>query len=766
MTDLGFLDNLNPSQRTAVEYVDGPSLVIAGAGSGKTMVLTYKIAYLLKLGFKPYTILALTFTNKAAREMKERVAQLVNIYEASSLRMGTFHSIFNRILRREAGAIGFSPNYTIYQPSDSRSLVKSIVKEMGLDDKVYKPQVICNRISEAKNALVFPNEYLESQEIRRHDSSANIPHAGEVYMAYFHRCHQANAMDFDDLLLYTYFLFEKYPEICSHYAHLFQFVLVDEYQDTNYAQHKILGQLTSVNKKICVVGDDAQSIYSFRGAKIENILRFTQEYENARLFKLELNYRSTQNIVGAANSLIKRNQRQIPKSIYSENEKGRPLLLRRAYSDVEEAEIVCNEIQKSCRYGNISYSQVAVLYRTNAQSRIFEESLRKHGIPYRIYGGFSFYDQKVIKDVLAYFRLIVNPNDEEAFKRIVNYPTRGLGDITIGKVLAAASENNVSVWEVMGNLATYNLQVNAGTLKKLESFYHLISSFSQQQVDAYELGQLVLKESGIMAEAYRDNSVEGKEMRDNLSELLNGMNSFVEMQRETGDEERISLSDYLSEVALLSDTDDPKTENKDMVTLMTVHASKGLEFDMVFMVGMEEELFPNMQTLYSQQELEEERRLFYVAITRAKKQCFLSCAKSRFRFGKVEFFQPSRFLTEIDRQYLQDDKPVASAVPFDSKPKASQPNKWQELFASRPAEKPMRRVVASNHGSEEEEPRLDSVLINGMRCTVGSRVEHAKFGIGEVVELCGPADACKATVRFQNVGEKKLLLKYAKLTVL
>ena len=761
-TDLSFLDRLNPSQREAVEYVDGPSLVIAGAGSGKTMVLTYKIAYLLMSGMRPYHILALTFTNKAAREMKTRVGLLVGDLEASSLWMGTFHSIFNRILRKEAGVFGFTPDYTIYQPSDSKSLVKSILKERNLDEKTYKIGTILNRISEAKNALVTPSEYTQSRETLQRDSNANMPLLHEIYASYCMRCHQANAMDFDDLLLFTYKLFAEYPETCQRYAKRFEYILVDEYQDTNYAQHQILIQLSQLNKKICVVGDDAQSIYSFRGANIENILQFQDLYNGTHLFKLEQNYRSTRNIVGAANSLIEKNTRQIPKKIYSENEDGARISLKHAFSDVEEGEIVSNEISRLVRKEHLKYEQIAILYRTNSQSRIFEEALRKHAIPYRIYGGFSFYDQKLIKDILAYFRLIVNANDEEAFKRIVNYPTRGIGSVTINKVLQAASEHQVGVWQVMQSPGTFGVDVNNGTLSKLNGFYDLIERFRDSHVDAYTLGVRVLKESGIMQEAYKDTSLESKEMQDNLSEVLNGMSTFVSMQRETGDE-RIYMSDYLSEVALLSDTDDQETEGEDRVTMMTVHSSKGLEFDAVFIVGMEEELFPNQMAMFSQKELEEERRLFYVAITRAKNRCYLSCAKSRCRFGQMDFYQPSRFLKEIDARYINDDSKTALSG-FTSRKDFSMPLfKKAPAFSPTPQPASMKRI---NVHQDKESTTLETALINNQPCSVGTMVEHDRFGVGEIKAFSGTPDNVTATILFQNVGEKKLLLKYAKLNIM
>ena len=767
MSDTDFLSKLNPSQRDAVEYIEGPSLVIAGAGSGKTMVLTYKIAYLLSQGMQPYNILALTFTNKAAREMRARIGNLVGEFEASSLWMGTFHSVFNRILRREAQVFGFTPDYTIYDTSDSRSLVNSIIKEMQLDDKVYKVGSVQNRISEAKNRLITPAEYAVDAETLKRDANSRMPLLYQIYRNYCMRCRQANAMDFDDLLLYTFLLFEKFPEVCRRYSERFHYILVDEYQDTNYAQHMIMLQLSKQHNRICVVGDDAQSIYSFRGANIDNILQFQGLYKGAQLFKLERNYRSTRNIVGAANSLISKNDHQIPKTIYSENDVGEPLSIKYAFSDVEEGEIVCNQIRYLVRQKHLKYDQIAILYRTNAQSRIFEETLRKHGVPYRVYGGQSFYDRKIIKNALAYLRLIVNPNDEEAFKRIVNYPVRGIGDVTVGKVLKAAHDQNVGVWTVMESPQHYGVQVNAGTLAKLQSFYNLINEFREDQSDAYVLGNTVFQKSGIMSEVNSDTTPEGIERKNNLSELVNGMSNFVSSQLETGAAEHIYVTDYLSEVALLSDTDDQETENQDMVTLMTVHSSKGLEYDAVFVVGMEEELFPNQNAMYSQRELEEERRLFYVAITRSKTYCMLSCAKSRFRFGQIDFYSPSRFLKEIDPQFIQSErKPVSSSHPNIFRETRQEQNPVRSVLKpipSRPYSNTLRRVAVSQ---DHETASLSSVMINHKPCGVGTLVEHARFGEGEIKALSGSPDNATATILFRHVGEKKLLLKYAKLNIL
>ncbi len=760
-----FLNHLNNSQRDAVEYVDGPSLVIAGAGSGKTMVLTYKIAYLLQCGYKPYSILALTFTNKAAREMKSRIGKLVGDFESSSLWMGTFHSIFNRILRREAHLFGFTPNYTIYDSNDSKSLVKSILKEMELDDKTYKPALVLSRISEAKNALVTPREYAESRETLLRDQNYNIPRLVDIYKMYCLRCHQANSMDFDDLLLYTYLLFENYPDVCNHYSESFKYILVDEYQDTNFAQHKILMQLAHVHQHICVVGDDAQSIYSFRGANIDNILHFQDLYKGSRLFKLEQNYRSTQNIVGAANSLIAKNKHQIPKTIYSDNSEGMLLSLKFAFSDVEEGEIVANQIAFFVRNKKLTYEQIAILYRTNAQSRIFEEALRKHAIPYRIYGSRSFYDQKIIKDVLAYFRLIVNPNDEEAFKRIINFPARGLGDVTVRKILNAANSHQISIWQVMADPLAFDVDVNANTLSRLHNFYELINGFrASDNEDASVLGEKVVWASGIMQEANKDTSVDGKELQANLSELLNSLNTFVSMQRETGSLNNVYMTDYLNEVALLSDTDDSKTEGENRVTLMTVHSSKGLEFDTVFIVGMEEELFPNQMAMYSLKEMEEERRLFYVAITRAKNRCYLSCSKSRYHFGQMEFYKPSRFLGEIDSRFIDSSMSKQTSSPesiFSTRKSHNISSIKPKTTVNGFVSKPIRRVTETQTSAT-----LNSVVISGHLCGTGTKVEHARFGRGEIRELLGTPDNPMAVIVFENLGEKKLLLKYAKLEII
>lgn len=661
---MDLLNDLNESQRKAVEYIDGPSLVIAGAGSGKTRVLTYKIAYLLQQGVKPWSIMALTFTNKAAREMKERIGKLVGQELAQHLYMGTFHSIFSRILRSEAQHIGFTNNFTIYDESDSRSLIKTIVKEMGLDEKVYKPASVHSRISMAKNNLMSAENYARDKELYQADQRAKMPRLGEIFITYVQRCQQANAMDFDDLLTLTFKLFQEHEDIRKKYADRFDFLLVDEYQDTNHAQMRIVMQLCKEKERVCAVGDDSQSIYSFRGANIDNILSFQSRFKGAKLFKLEQNYRSTQSIVEAANSLIKHNSNQIPKNVYSKNDKGESLIYKPAYSDKEEALIVCREIKRIKRQDDCQYSDFAILYRTNAQSRSFEEEFRKQGIPYRIYGGLSFFQRKEIKDVIAYFRLVANPDDEEAFKRIINYPARGIGNTTLAKIATCALDNHVSFWQVISSPEHYGLGVNKGTLAKLESFRLMISGFVEKSasMNAFDLGDTIVKESGISADIYKSGSRDPEDLarQENLEELLGGMQSFVEECREEGREQEAYLTDYLQGVALLTDLDSKGDDDEPRVSLMTVHASKGLEFPAVFVVGLEENIFPSaiVSTL---RELEEERRLLYVAITRAEKHCVLTSAKNRFRYGKMEFGNPSRFIKEIDSAFIQED----SEMPHD-----------------------------------------------------------------------------------------------------
>lgn len=651
---MDLLKDLNEAQRAAVEYIDGPSLVIAGAGSGKTRVLTYKIAYLLSQGMNPWSIMALTFTNKAAREMKERIGKLVGNDLAQHLYMGTFHSIFSRILRAEAEHIGFNNNFTIYDESDSRSLIKAIVKEMGLDDKKYKPAAVHAKISMAKNNLMSAAAYESDAAIFEQNKRAQMPEVGKIFVAYVQRCKQANAMDFDDLLTLTYQLFREHEDIRHKYAARFDYVLVDEYQDTNHVQMSIVMQLCQEKQRVCAVGDDSQSIYSFRGANIDNILNYQRQFQGTRLFKLEQNYRSTQTIVEAANSLIKHNRNQIPKDVFSENAKGEKIQYKPAYSDKEEAVIVAKDVKRIRREDGCQYSDFAILYRTNAQSRSFEEEFRKQGIPYRIYGGLSFYQRKEIKDIIAYFRLVANPDDEEAIKRIINYPARGIGATTVLKIADCAHQNQVSFWEVIGAPERYGLAVNKGTMNKLETFRLLISSFIEraQTTDVYELGDAIIKESGISQDIMSGKDADDLARQENLEEFLSGMSAFVEERREEGRFDELFLQDYLQDVALLTDADSDGDKDEPRVSLMTVHAAKGLEFPTVFVVGLEENIFPSPLSAASLRELEEERRLLYVAITRAEKHCILTNAKNRWRYGKMEFDNPSRFIDEIDGKLI------------------------------------------------------------------------------------------------------------------
>ena len=661
---MDLLKDLNEAQRAAVEYIDGPSLVIAGAGSGKTRVLTYKIAYLLSQGMKPWSIMALTFTNKAAREMKERIGKLVGNDLAQHLYMGTFHSIFSRILRAEAEHIGFNNNFTIYDESDSRSLIKAIVKEMGLDDKKYKPAAVHAKISMAKNNLMSAAAYESDAAIFEQNKRAQMPEVGKIFVAYVQRCKQANAMDFDDLLTLTYQLFREHEDIRHKYAARFDYVLVDEYQDTNHVQMSIVMQLCQEKQRVCAVGDDSQSIYSFRGANIDNILNFQRQFQGTRLFKLEQNYRSTQTIVEAANSLIKHNRNQIPKDVFSENAKGEKIQYKPAYSDKEEAAIVAKDVKRIRREDGCQYSDFAILYRTNAQSRSFEEEFRKQGIPYRIYGGLSFYQRKEIKDIIAYFRLVANPDDEEAIKRIINYPARGIGATTVLKIADCAHQNQVSFWEVIGAPERYGLAVNKGAMNKLETFRLLISSFIEraQTTDVYELGDAIIKESGISQDIMSGKDADDLARQENLEEFLSGMSAFVEERREEGRFDELFLQDYLQDVALLTDADSDGDKDEPRVSLMTVHAAKGLEFPTVFVVGLEENIFPSPLSAASLRELEEERRLLYVAITRAEKHCILTNAKNRWRYGKMEFDNPSRFIDEIDGKLIDSQDEAGGSL--------------------------------------------------------------------------------------------------------
>lgn len=787
MTD--YLDELNESQRAAVLYNEGPSLVIAGAGSGKTRVLTYKIAYLLDNGYEPWSILALTFTNKAAREMKERISRAVGAEKAKYLWMGTFHSVFARILRTEAAALGYSSNFTIYDSSDSKSLIKSLLKELNLDEKVYKPGLVQSRISNAKNHLVSAQAYAASGEFYRSDAEAKIPAMRDIYIRYCERCKQSDAMDFDDLLVNTYLLFKNNPDICDKYADRFRYVLVDEYQDTNFAQHSIVLQLTGKHQRVCVVGDDAQSIYSFRGANIDNILKFTRLYEDVRLFKLEQNYRSTQLIVKAANSLIEKNREQIRKEVFSENSVGEPITVTSAYSDVEEGEIVANKITSMHAKEGQPYSDFAILYRTNAQSRIFEEALRKRAVAYRIYGGLSFYQRKEIKDIIAYFRLAVNPHDGEALKRVINYPARGIGDTTLNKIIATAAQEGVSLWTVISSPLDYGLNINKGTHAKLQGFKDLIAGFvsNVDTCNAYELGKDIVGASGIMADIIQDTSPEGLSRRENIDELVNGMYDFCDIRREEGND-RMFLTDYLSEVSLLTDQDGEKDDSVPKVTLMTIHSAKGLEFRNVFIVGMEENLFPGPMSADSPRALEEERRLFYVAITRAEENCFISYAKNRYKYGKPEFCNPSRFLKDINPAYLklpadsgftsvrnegysrrnyergyERNETYRSNTPsmFDGGEIPQEPVRFVKPVPPRN----LKRIIPSVSNTAINR-NTDSGKADTHGVEVGRLIEHERFGRGEVVRLEGSGDNCKATVRFENAGDKQLLLKFARFKII
>ena len=765
-----YIEELNDSQRQAVVYNEGPSLVIAGAGSGKTRVLTYKIAYLMENGYEPWSILALTFTNKAAREMKSRIARQVGEDRARYLWAGTFHSIFLRILHAEAESIGFTPRFTIYDTADSKSLLRSIMKEMQLDDKVYKPTTVQNRISNAKNHLITPSAYAANAEIYEADRTARMPALQDIYRRYWERCRQADAMDFDDLLIYTYLLFRNHPEVLARYQDHFRYILVDEYQDTNYAQHCIVQQLAERHHHVCVVGDDAQSIYSFRGANIDNILQFTHIYPNTRLFKLEQNYRSTQTIVQAANSLIKKNEHQIPKDVYSEKEKGEPIPVYQAYSDIEEGEIVANKIlELRHRYG-YGYNDFAILYRTNAQSRTFEEVLRKRSLPYRIYGGLSFYQRKEIKDVIAYFRLAVNPNDEEAFKRIINYPARGIGDTTVGKLITAASAHNVSLWTVLGAPLAYGLDLNKGTVGKLQSFRNLITESIEDVAthNAYEAGVNLIRRSGILADINQDNSPENLSRKENVEELVNAISDFCSQHQEQGDT-HILLSDFLSEVSLLTDQDSDTDEEGERITLMTVHSAKGLEFRNVFIVGMEENLFPSNMGGNSVYEMEEERRLFYVAITRAEEHCYLSYAKNRYRYGKTEMSGPSRFLKDIDARYLYWPQQTAQLQPERPMPRFHSSSLFNK--ADGRGDVPRRVVITPPASSPRHLKPLASssadVSSASPSTTVkpGQRIVHERFGMGQVVKVDGEGENTKALIHFENAGDKQLLLRFARFKI-
>lgn len=777
---MSILDKLNESQRLAVEYCDGPELVIAGAGSGKTRVLTYKIAYLLQqadFDLAPWNILALTFTNKAANEMKQRIGEIVGNHVAGRLNMGTFHSVFSRILRCEADRLGYTSNYTIYDETDSRSLITSIVKEMGLDDKLYKAANIRHQISIAKNRLVSADQYATVKKALEADTNNKIPRFQNIYKRYEERCRNSNVMDFDDLLFNTYLLFKSHEDVCDKYASLFKYILVDEYQDTNYAQQCIIYQLAQKNRKLCVVGDDAQSIYAFRGANIDNILDFNKLYPEQKTFKLERNYRSTQTIVEAANSLISHNERQIHKDVYSKNDEGSPLKLCVCISDKLEAMEVCNEIKRLKRAEGCGYDSFAVLYRTNAQSRCFEEEMRKEAIPYKIYGGLSFYQRKEVKDVLAYFRLVVNPNDDEALRRIINYPTRGIGTTTIQKIAATATDHNVSMWEVVCDTAAHSLNINKGTASKLANFANFISSFIEkvETSDAYVLGQSIVAASGIFTDIEADKTPEGKAKKENIDELMGELHGFVESKREEDLEEEYYLGNFMQEVALYTDKQNEE-DDENRVALMTIHAAKGLEFPCVFVVGLEENIFPGRQAMDFPRMMEEERRLMYVAITRAERHCMLTCAKTRFRYGQVEYDVPSRFIKEIDQRYIR------KMDGGDTEGFSTSRTSWRNSYETTPKPAVQKGAImfskptfATTSGSRMTRMRttpssattqVTSYNDGKNSIQIGSVINHQRFGKGEIVSIEGTGENAKATVRFQLAGQKQLLLKFARYEVL
>lgn len=783
MSDINYsyLDFLNPQQREAVVYKDGPSLIIAGAGSGKTRVLTYKIVDLLTHGYEPYRIMALTFTNKAAREMKERIIPLVGAKVASRLWMGTFHSIFLRILRSHCDLIGFKPGFTIYDTSDSKSLIKIIVKELLLDDKIYKPATMLSIISNAKNAMMSPEQYLQQKDLYEADKRAKRPMTGKIYQIYMERCHIANAMDFDDILYFMNILLRDNPDVRRHYQEFFRYILVDEYQDTNFAQHLIISQLVGENNKLCVVGDDAQSIYSFRGANINNIINLEKRYHGLRIFKLERNYRSTQNIVNAASSLIAKNTYQLKKDVFSENEVGEPIEIIRTYSDMEEAYLVATKISQSVLQHHDSLEDYAILYRTNAQSRVLEEALRKRNINYRIYGGLSFYQRKEIKDVLAYFRLTINPDDDEALRRIINYPARGIGETTMKKLQACASENLTSVWNIINNLGSYDIKLNGGTIKKIEGFAELMRLFiaDNEKSNAFELGQLIYNRTGILVNLEHDNTPESISKKENLEELLSGLKDFVEQKLEQEENPDVSMRAFLSEVMLATDQDEKEEDNEPKVTLMTAHAAKGLEFPHIYVVGVEEELFPSSMSMDSLAQIEEERRLLYVAITRAKSTCTITFAGSRFRNGQTMFTRPSRFLAEIDPKYLKmvssvniDDRneerfinPIANYQSGYQKKSSSGggfTNNYNRGYSSGSANRYSSGTSNYSKINKSASSSVSKPMHSIHELAIGQKIEHPKLGIGEIIGMGNIQGEPSITVDFGIVGVKKLLLKFAK----
>ena len=760
-----YLNELNPEQKEAVLHIDGPMMVIAGAGSGKTRVLTYRIAHLIRSGIDPFNILSLTFTNKAAREMKERIATVVGENEARNIWMGTFHSVFARILRMESERINYPRNFTIYDTQDSKSLIKDVIKGFNLNEKVYKPGIVFNRISAAKNNLIGPEAYLRNTEITNEDYQAGRPRMGDIYSEYAKRCYRAGAMDFDDLLYKTNILLRDHADLLHKYQHKFRYILVDEYQDTNFAQYLIVKQLSAMHHNICVVGDDAQSIYSFRGANIQNILNFRQDYPDYAMYKLEQNYRSTQNIVEAANSVIEKNKDQIKKTVWTSNDKGELLKVHRAYSDNDEGIYVANQVFELQNRDHLQAKDFAILYRTNAQSRSFEEALRKLNIPYRIYGGLSFYQRKEIKDLLAYYRLTANPKDEEALKRVINYPARGIGKTTLDKLIIASSQYEASIWDIINAPAKYPVDLNKGTYNKLSQFSNTIKRFQADldKKNAYDLAEIIARETGIVKELNTDKSPEGVARYENIQELLNGIKDFTDRSTSL-ESDLVTLPDFMVDVALLTDADnDDEDDNK--VSMMTIHSAKGLEFPYVFVVGLEENLFPSQLSLNSRSELEEERRLFYVAITRAKKQAYLTYALSRYRWGQLSQCEPSRFLEDIDPQYVsmpkmtpQQSNPFSGAGGFD--------NARMRFYKQMPTGTPPKPVTPPSPRFKKVDSQQVSSPEEISQIQVGHEVEHARFGKGKVLEIEGQAPNHKATVFFPSAGKKQLLLKFAKLKVL
>jgi len=778
---MNYLDELNPAQRAAVEYTDGPSMVIAGAGSGKTRVLTYRIAHLINKGVDPFNILSLTFTNKAAREMKERIGQLIGGSEARNIWMGTFHSIFARILRVEAEKLNFPSNFSIYDTQDSKNLIKTIIKEMALDDKLYKPGFVQSRISGAKNNLISPKAYRENAEIMSDDEVSGRGKLVEIYSEYNRRLFKASAMDFDDLLYKTNVLLRDFPDVLHKYQHKFHYLLVDEYQDTNFSQYLIVKKLAALNENLCVVGDDAQSIYGFRGANIQNILNFKKDYPDYQLFKLEQNYRSTKTIVAAANSIIGKNRDQIKKKVWTENDQGEIIKVHRALSDNEEGNYVANDIFSEINNNQLPNSSFAILYRTNSQSRSMEEALRKLNIPYRIYGGLSFYQRKEIKDLLGYFRLTANPNDEESFKRVINYPTRGIGKTTLEKITIKSREVGVSPWRVITE-ELHQLEVNAGVKKRLTDFATMIKSFRADldTAEAFNLAEHIAKSTGLLRELYADKTPEGLSRFENIQELLNGIKEFTESDRPEFEGKKPTLSDFLVDVALLTDADQDD-DDKNKVSLMTIHSAKGLEFPYVYVVGMEENLFPSQLSLSERSELEEERRLFYVAVTRAEKKATLTYALTRYRYGQLNHSEPSRFLDEIDPDYV--DMPE-TLEPYEERDTGFGENSWSGFGGSgrtqhKTFKKPAGAKSTQKSKPEQNKPpvpknlkrvsatsNINAGTVEPGSVVAGTQVEHEKFGKGKVLNVEGQIPNEKATVFFPSVGQKQLLLKFAKLKVL